>query len=242
MNRLQIEKSVFYFGEQKPSKSFLKKLSSALTVQISCSIKSEELKSVFTDVIDLSFNKYGIQYDLLQPFELCMRIEAKNSPLVISEFTVVWNLKNYDKETPVYPWSDVSKIDIEFDMKITEEDLRKLNYLLPFLYTPVVTSIDSGLPYDYQIKSQMPDGNLSFCFNDSFEHKNIEELYFTLKEFVDHHNDNSETKIHYMGNMKITKNNRMRVTMDFGACTTEIIKECIYAFDKFSFIKKIIYN
>ena len=242
MKQLKIENHFLYFREQIPSKSFLKKLSSALTAQISCAIKSAVLKSIFTDIVELAFNKDGIQYDILRPFELFMRIEAKNSPLVISNITVIWNLKSHDKETSIYPWSDVSQIDIDFEMKIADNDLKKLNYLLPFLYTPVITSIDSGLPYDYQIKCQTTDGKLSFYFNESFEYKNIQELEFTLKEFVEHYNWNNKTKIHYMGNVKISKSNRICVAMDFGSCTIEVIKECIYAFKKLSFIKKIIYN
>ena len=242
MKHLKIEKDFLYFKEQLPSKSFMKKLSVALTAQILCLIDSEDLKNSFTDIIEVAFDNFCRQYNPLRPSELFMKIEAKNSPLGISNIIVFWKPKDYDGEELIYPWSDVSKIDIDFEMKISKDELKRFNYLLPLLYAPIISSADSGLPYDYQIKSQTTDGTLLFYCNDTFEQKDRQELEFKLNDFVKCYNESNEKKVHYIGPIRVLKSNRICVDIDFSSCSKESIKECIYAFKEFSFIKKIVYK
>ncbi len=229
---------------KSPSKSFFKKMSVSLTRQIRDLIESPELKDAFTDVVELTFAKdYKLRnYDISShPFELPMMIEQKTAPFILLSFTVVWSVVSDVGGKGIYPWDDVSDIDIDFKVHISKDDVDKLNFLLPHIYTPIIRSADSGLPYDYQIKNQTTAGVLVFYLN-SFTDQAIDELRSVLYNFFNRYNSENKSKIHYLGDFRKTKGGNASVVIDFGSCPAKAVEACMRSFKNLCFIKKIVYR
>lgn len=244
MKRLSIEHVFYYFENQIPSKSFLEKLSEAVTKQISDYIDDPELKKCFTSVISLRFGMSGHVYDIHKPSKIQMRVEAKSiAAFTFAYFTVIWKVTDADYEGEIFPWSDVSKLNLTFRMIMERSEIRKMNYILPQLYTPVIRGSDVGLPYDYQIKNQSPDGKLFFKINTGITQKEINEINDILQNFFDKCKSENEYVIHYIGDPKvIKKSNSISVVIDLGSSEKYVIEECIKSFKNLEYISKIIYR
>lgn len=242
MKRIRCLEGLGYWGEKKPSKSFLKKLSEALTIQIADLIELTDYKKSFVDALEVGFDHLHSRYDITEPSRIRMKIEAKSTSLILSYITVFWKCVDSQLENVINPWSDVSAIDIEFKMVIVRDGIQKLNYLLPELYIPIVRGKECGLPYDYQIKSQSMDGVLRLtCLTDVSE-KEVIQIESKLGEFFNEYNSKYENKIHFYSDAKKIKKNQIAIMIDFGNCYTNAIKECVYCFRELLFIKKIVYQ
>jgi hypothetical protein len=241
MKRLRIFAHPSYWNKLKPSQSFLKKLSLSLTKQISGLINDQKFKACFTDILELSFYNHGVKYNTSCPMSVFMCLEAKNQPLIVSNFQVDWTPISNNKFI-VYPWDDIREIEVEFAINISSDEIKKLNYLLPYLYTPIIYPDESGLTYEYQIKSQSSDGTLVFYPIDEFENEYINELMVKLHDFFQKYNDTNDKKIHDIGDFKKYKNGTIAVNVDFSSCSQDAIISCLYSFKNMHYIKKIVYK
>lgn len=230
-----------YFNGKLPSKSFTKKLCSSVSVQLKALIKDIRHKENFTEMITLRYGSFPQKYDIFNPSKIHICIEAKNMALELAEGYVLWRTQKAELANTVYPWSDVSDVDLFFRLRLEPCEVRKLNWALADLPLPTYKSKDTGLPYDFQIKNLVLDGTLVITCKDETTSEHILCLEKTLWEFFDNYNKNHEEKIHYISDFKRRKD---KVCVDIDAITTpiEAIEECIKGFSKFDFIKKIVFK
>ena len=232
MKRLRLIEGFRYWGEKKPSKSFIRKLSESLTKQIEKVIDLPFYKENFTDIIELSFDTDYL-YDVTLPLAIAMEVRAKNTAFIVCNFCVVWNGED------IYPWDDISEKDIKFKMLFPKNEIDKLNYLLSELYAPIICGAESGLPYDYQISTRSTDGKLVFELRQAVSAYELQKIDFYLRNFFEHYNRKSDLKIHDVGQIRVLKSGKIRVDIDFGSCSSSVIEACIVSFRKLNFIKKI---
>ena len=229
-----------FWREIHPSKSFLKKLSLAITEQLPGFVNIPEYKTRISDIVEVQFDHFNRQYDLSKPFVIPLHIMDKNSPLIIATCFVIWNLTP-GSATLIYPWDDVTNIPMDFAIKMSKDEIKAMNYLLPLLHTPIVLASESGLPYDYQVKNRSTDGKLKIYPVSEFPPKVIEEISKTITDFRIEHDLNNESKIHYIGDLKKTRKGTLTIVMDFASCPEEVIVNCIQSLKGFVCIKKIVY-
>ena len=142
----------------------------------------------------------------------------------------------------MYPWDDWSDVTVDLTLKISRNEVKKLNSLIPLLYTPVVSSNESGLPYDYQIKNKTADGKLVIYPVSEFTTENVQQISNTLYNFFDRYNSENTYKIHYIGDFKMAKSGSISIALDFASCPEDAIISCVHSFDESTFIKKILFK
>lgn len=240
MKRLRLIDGYRYFEGKTPSKSFVKKISEFATIQLK-QIVLPEYKEKITDILELCFSSGLHTYDKTNPYVIFMRIEAKNTVMGLASFYIKWI--PLDKTTVYYPWDDVSAVEINFKMFIEKSEVSKLNYCIPQVYTPLIKSEASGLPYDYQLKTLESEGKLKFALNREIDGSEIAELESILRNFYNHHNATEEDKIAYIDEFKMSKSKKnVSVYVDGASVHPDVMIKCIESFKKCGFIKKIVFE
>lgn len=233
MKVLRLSDGIYIF-EEVPSRSFVRKLAISATEKIGKFLPDVH-KSHLTDIFELRFEKYQKSYKN----KMILSIEAKNTAFVINHFVVVWKS---DLRDIVYPWEDVSNISLKFEFVFSQSDINVINRFAHQLYFPITKAKESGLPFDYQLKSINSEGKLVFTFSRELSKHDIAWLNDILNNFHQEYNKKHEEKISYIGQIVLSSPKRAVTILDGGGTTVSSITECIHAFKECSFIKKIVFQ
>ncbi len=138
MRSFRLVEGMYYWGNQKPSQSFLDKLTRAVTEQIPTLITSIPTQKI-TSLMELRFDPYdgmidNTVYNPSRPNRVAMALEEKRGDaFIICHFRVEWTPVVDNNNETIFPWQDVSDIALTFRILIEKSEAQKLNFLLPKL-------------------------------------------------------------------------------------------------------------
>lgn len=240
MKKITIGYVYNYFPEGKTlSRSFKSKISEYMTAFLGTIIDSKH-KDQFTKFLDIDFGNAftNLKYDESIPNMMLYEVASKGA-YVMAESMVYWESVNGYKE-PIYPWTDVSEVEVNFKTSISDADIKRINRFLDETYTYICHSKESGLGYDYEIRGDLPEGNIVFSFKQKPTKEEIQLLEETLLKWRCEYEQNHENQIHYIGDFAF-KNGKVYAYID-GLTGIDMIKECLDSFKNCGFIKRITFK
>lgn len=135
MRPFRLVEGMYYWGNRKPSQSFLDKLTRALTEQVPTLITSIPTQKI-TSLLELRFDPYdsildNTVYNPSRPNRVAMALEEKRGDaFIICHFWVEWTPIVDNNNETIFPWQDVSNIALTFRVLIERSEAQKLNFLL----------------------------------------------------------------------------------------------------------------
>ena len=221
-----------------PSKSFLRQARIALTEQLSERVEDPVCKAHLADSFDVYINWNWFSWHKERHLMLPLVLEPKSDAFLLLEFFLTWEFRQPGRESVPYPWMEYADGELRFQIVADPFDVRKMNAEIPMVAAPVIRKGESGLPFDYQIRTT--DGTVQITFRNAVTDADLKTVEGIADAFFRKYNETREDKIHNMEQPQIYREKNVRFNVDFGGAPIGAVTELIFSFRSVDGIKKIV--
>lgn len=223
-----------------PSKSFLTQARIALTEQLAEWIEDSFCKAHFVECLDILIDWSGVSRSAGEKPLLPLLVEPKSDAYILLECSLSWAYRQPGRTEIPYPWLDYAGGDLRFRLIADPLDVRKMNAEIPELVTPVIRTNESGLPYDYRIKTH--DGTMQIVFRGPVTDADLNAVGAISDRFFAEYNETHENKIHDIETPRKHREKSVCFGVDFGGATAAAVVDLIGSFRSVEGIRKIIFQ
>lgn len=224
--------------QKPPSKSFLALARIALTEQLGKRMKDAFCQKHFTECLDVQINWDRNWFSRHSGSILPLLLEPKSDAYILLEFCLAWENRSPGCTEIPYPWLDYSKDDLNFRLIADPFDIKKMNEEISEVVTPVIRKQETGLPYDYQIKTH--DGTMKIVFINPVTDAERKAVRRVLNRFYTEYNNTHEHKINFVDEPHKQSEKHLCFNVDFGGASAEAVVEMIYSFRSIEGIRRIV--
>ncbi len=248
MKTIKLDIAYDYFGgvyrtaflANPPSKSFLKQARIALTEQLSERIEDPICRARLADDFDVVLDWSLLAKNPKERRLLPLKLEPKSDACVLLSFGMVWDYQQPGREGFPAPWLDYPDGELLFGIVAAPDEIRRMNAEIPSAVSPIIRKEESGLPYDYLIKTH--DGTVQILFRDAVTEPKEKIVAEILNRFFTKYNETHEDKIHEIGSPKKQGDKRVVFNADFGGAPIDAVNQMIRSFEAVEGIKKITFQ
>lgn len=223
-----------------PSKSFLAQARIELTEQLTDRIENPFCRAHFAECLDARIDWSGLSRFAGKKPVLPLLVEPKSDALILLECCLGWAYRQPGHTEIPYPWLDYAEGDLQFCLIADSLEVKRMNAELPEVVTPVIRKKESGLPYDYRIKTH--DGTAQIVFFDPVTDVEQSAVGEVLDRFFTEYNRTHEHKIHNVESPRKHREKTVCFDVDFGGAPAEAVVELIGSFRSVGGIRKIVFQ